>query len=167
MRLIAPHPDVRVSFTRHYTAKTLLTATESKLYTSLAKLSQGRCIIACKPRLADFIQHYDRTGFNKISQKHVDFLICRIEDGMPMMGIELDDPSHEAADRKKRDIEVNGMFASIGLPLLRIPVAEMDQVERFLGELDRAWNRRTETLLHYQSQRMTEGMRHTRFHAAY
>ena len=113
------------------------------------------------------MQHYDRAGFNKISQKHVDFLICRIEDGMPMMGIELDDPSHEAADRKKRDMEVNGMFASIGLPLVRIPVAEMDQVERFLGQLERAWNRRTENLLHHQAQRSDGAMRLTRFQATH
>lgn len=104
-------------------------------------------MIACKPRLADFMQHYELAGFNKISQKHVDFLICRMEDGMPMLGIELDDASHEAPDRRKRDADVNTMFALIGIPLLRIHVSEMEQVEQFVAQLDRAWHRRTQTLL--------------------
>lgn len=84
-----------------------------------------------------------------------------------MMGIELDDPSHEAADRKKRDMEVNSMFASIGLPLVRIPVEEMDQVERFLGQLERAWNRRTENLQHQNAKRVAKGLHHTRFQATH
>lgn len=66
---------------------------------------------------------------------------------MPMMGIELDDASHEAADRRKRDAEVNTVFAQIGIPLVRIHVSEMEQVQKLVGHLDRAWNRRTETLM--------------------
>ncbi len=149
MKLIAPHADTRVSSPYQYTAKPLLTESEAKLLVCLVTLSRGMCMIACKPRLADFVQHYERGGFNKISQKHVDFLIYRMEDGMPMMGIELDDPSHEAADRKKRDAEVNTLFAQIGIPLVRIHVSEMEKVEQLVGHLDRAWVRRTETLSQY------------------
>jgi hypothetical protein len=50
----------------------------------------------------------------------VDFLICRNDDWMPMLGIELDDDSHEKAARKQRDMFVNELFASTGIPLLRI-----------------------------------------------
>lgn len=151
MRLIAPPHDTRIAFTYQFTAKPLLTAAEARFLAALESLAQGRCLITCKPRLADFIQHYDRTGFNKISQKHVDFLICRLPDGMPMMGIELDDPSHESAERRRRDAEVNTMFAQVGIPLVRIDVSEMHRIEALLGNLDRAWHRRLETLTLHES----------------
>ncbi|MFT4641501.1 MAG: ribosome assembly protein YihI (activator of Der GTPase) [Verrucomicrobiales bacterium] len=60
----------------------------------LGGLSGDRCHLVCKPRLADFVQHHGE-GFQSISQKHVDFLVCRLDDCMPMLGIELDDSSHE------------------------------------------------------------------------
>jgi len=146
MRLIAPHHDTRIAYTHRYSTKTLLTPSESRLFVSLTAMSQGRCLIACKPRLADFIQHYDLAGFNKISQKHIDFLICRIPDGTPMLAVELDDPSHDAADRKRRDAEVNTLFAQVRIPLVRIDVTELAQIEKLLPRLDQAWLRRTETL---------------------
>jgi uncharacterized protein DUF2726 len=147
MRLIAPHHDTQIKWTHLYSTKTLLTPSESRLFLSLAELAQGKCLIAPKPRLADFIQHYDLTGFNKISQKHIDFLICRIPDGTPMLAVELDDPSHDAPDRRRRDAEVNTLFAQVGIPLVRIDVTELTRVEKLLPQLDRAWNRRTETLM--------------------
>lgn len=38
----------------------------------------------------------------------------------PVLAIEYDDRSHERPDRKERDIEVENILASVGLPLLRI-----------------------------------------------
>ncbi len=146
MRLIAPHHDTRIAYKHDYSAKPLLTPSESRLFTSLTHMSQGRCLIACKPRLADFIQHHDWAGFNKISQKHIDFLICHIQDGLPMLAIELDDPTHEKPDRKRRDMMVNNLFAQIHIPLVRIDVTELTQIEKLLPRLDQAWHRRIETL---------------------
>ena len=86
----------------------------------------GRIHLLCKPRLADFLDSQkDLTAFNKISQKHVDFLVCRPTDWMPMLGIELDDDSHEKAAVKRRDAFVNTVFAQVGIPLLRIHVREL------------------------------------------
>jgi hypothetical protein len=63
-----------------------------------------------------------QTAVNRVAQKHVDFLLVRSADTKPLLAIELDDKSHQAADRKKRDIFLNQLFADVKLPLIRIPV---------------------------------------------
>jgi hypothetical protein len=147
MKLIAPDPDMRVAMPYEYTAKPLLTPTEAKFHGCLLQITGERCRIQIKPRLADVFEHEKTNGaFQMISQKHVDFLICRNDDWMPMLGIELDDPSHERAEARKRDMFVNMLFASTGVPLLRLPVQELDQLERLVEELTKAWNHRWKTL---------------------
>lgn len=58
---------------------------------------------------------------NRINQKHVDFLLIRTSDLKPLAGVELDDSSHDAEDRQKRDAFVDGVFQSCQLPLLHVP----------------------------------------------
>lgn len=149
MKLIAPHSETRVAIEHAYTAKPLLTSTEARFHQCLEAITQKRCRIQIKPRLADVFQHAkgDFAGFARISQKHVDFLICRNDDWMPMLAIELDDDSHERKDRKERDMFVNALFASTAIPLLRIHVREIEQVEQLVEKLTMAWFRRWESLL--------------------
>ena len=59
---------------------------------------------------------------NQITQKHVDFLLCDPGSMRPLLGVELDDASHERPNRQDRDIFVDKVFAAAGLPLLRVPV---------------------------------------------
>ena len=147
MKLIAPDPAMRVALPYRYAAKPLLTPTEARFHECLLQITQERCLIQIKPRLADVFEHEKVNGaFQMISQKHVDFLICRHGDWMPMLGIELDDASHNGKDRNERDMFVNQLFASTGVPLLRLPVGELDQLERLVAELTRAWERRWKTL---------------------
>ncbi len=63
-----------------------------------------------------------------------------------MLGIELDDPSHSRAEAKKRDMFVNMLFASTGVPLLRLPVEELDHLEKLVSELTKAWHHRWKML---------------------
>ncbi len=144
MKLIAPHQQTRIAIAHAYTVKSLLTPTEARFFSCLEHISQRRCRIQIKPRLADVFAHAkgDLAGFNKISQKHVDFLICRNDDWTPMLAIELDDASHEQKARKERDIFVNALFASTGIPLLRIHVNEIHQVETLVDKLTFAWQHR-------------------------
>lgn len=60
---------------------------------------------------------------NKISSKHIDFLLCDISTMQPMLAIELDDASHKRKDRQERDAFVDGAFAAAGLPILHIQAA--------------------------------------------
>lgn len=143
MKLIAPDPDMRLRVKYVYEAKALLTPTEARFFDCLHQITQGRCHIQVKPRLADFFTAKKGPwAFQKISQKHVDFLICRNEDWLPMLGIELDDPSHDDRERFDRDIFVNELFASASVPLLRLPVDELDQLEKLIETLTHAWKHR-------------------------
>jgi hypothetical protein len=58
---------------------------------------------------------------NRINSKHVDFLLLRKGDGKPLLGIELDDTSHQEEARKARDIFVDTVFAAAALPILHVP----------------------------------------------
>lgn len=147
MKLIAPDPEVRMAMPYAYTAKPLLTPTEARFHECLLQITDSRCRIQIKPRLADVFEHEKVNGaFQMISQKHVDFLICRNDDWMPMLGIELDDASHNRADVRKRDMFVNLLFAATGVPLLRLPVQELGDLEKLVAELTRAWHHRWKTL---------------------
>lgn len=136
---------MRVAIDYVYTVKSLLTPTEARFYECLEELTQNRCRIQVKPRLADVFQHHGE-GFKQISQKHVDFLVCRNDDWTPMLGIELDDDSHNKAERRKRDMFVNALFASTGVPLVRIHVRDMGKLEELVAQLTRAWEHRWQLL---------------------
>lgn len=60
---------------------------------------------------------------NRINRKHLDFLLCDPNTLRPLLGVELDDSSHNRPDRQARDEFVDGVFAAAGLPLLHIPVS--------------------------------------------
>lgn len=64
----------------------------------------------------------NRTYTNKIDRKHVDFLLCDSKTLKPILGIELDDKSHQRADRQERDDFVNHVFEAAKLPLMHISV---------------------------------------------
>lgn len=63
-----------------------------------------------------------RTATNRIDRKHIDFLLCDPSTLKPLLGIELDDRSHQRADRQERDDFVEHVFAAAQLPLVRLPV---------------------------------------------
>jgi very-short-patch-repair endonuclease len=58
-----------------------------------------------------------------IACKHVDFVLVDAEDLHPVAAIELDDSSHQRADRIKRDALLNNLFAKAEFPLIRFPTA--------------------------------------------
>jgi hypothetical protein len=59
---------------------------------------------------------------NKINRKHIDFLVCDKKTARPLLGIELDDKSHNLAARQERDNFVENVFKVASLPLARISV---------------------------------------------
>jgi len=63
-----------------------------------------------------------RTYTNKIDRKHVDFLLCDPKTLRPIIGIELDDKSHQRQDRQERDELVENIFQVAKLPLARVSV---------------------------------------------
>lgn len=115
----------------------ILTNAEYNFYTSLSLATGSNYIICPKVRLADFVKvtgsKNRQTNFNKISSKHIDFLICNNK-FKPILGIELDDKSHDKT--KERDNFVNAMYAKIKLPILRIPVGYSYSVQELRTKID-------------------------------
>lgn len=69
------------------------------------------------------------TAKNKVDRKSIDFVIFDEEDLAPLLGIELDDRTHEWVDRIEKDNFENGVFNDVGLPLLRIRSSDTNNME--------------------------------------
>lgn len=106
----------------------------------LQQAVQGRFIVFAKVSLNDifFVKKPDKniSYYNKISRKHVDFLLCSFETLKPAAGIELDDASHQREDRVKRDIFVEEVFSTAGLPLIRFENKRSYAIQDIKNRLD-------------------------------
>ena len=103
-----------------------LSPAEFSFYKVLSSLVGARLTIQSKVRLADvfFVARPNENVafFNRIAQKHLDFLVCDSVMMKPLFGVELDDSSHKQNDRQERDEFVESVCKVAGLPLLRFPV---------------------------------------------
>ncbi len=105
-----------------------LSPAEFSFYSVLRETVGNQSVICVKVSLSDlfWVKREDsskhRVYTNKIDRKHVDFLLCHPGTMKPLVGIELDDKSHQREDRKQRDRFVDGVFHAAGLPLVHVPV---------------------------------------------
>lgn len=106
---------------RHF----LLTKNEAAFFRVLNALVADRYQISCKVRLADIVTCDDadwkRGHANRISQKHIDFVLNCPESSRIVAAIELDDSSHECPERRARDAFLNRLFWQVGVILIRVP----------------------------------------------
>lgn len=130
-------PDV------YYLRKSLFSPAERSFFGVLESLNYEGVTIACKVRLADIfgvkkgLERGDRQrALNRISAKHVDFLLLSESDGTPLVGIELDDASHEEEGRISRDAFVDSVFKSAGLPILHIAAKSAYDPKEIHRQLD-------------------------------
>jgi hypothetical protein len=105
----------------------LMTPAEQAFFAVLQPIVSSSCMVSSKVRLADLFdvrtERGQRAAFNKISSKHIDFVLTEPGTSRILCGIELDDSSHNRPDRIERDNFVNELFAANQLPLMRVPVA--------------------------------------------
>jgi hypothetical protein len=107
----------------------LLTRGERVFYHTLGHcLDADRHRIFAKVRLLDLVwlpkgTTQRQSHRNRVQSKHVDFVICSADALRPLLVIELDDRSHDRADRQERDAFVDAALRSAGLPLLRMKAA--------------------------------------------
>lgn len=105
-----------------------LSPAELGFFEVLQTVVNNRAVLCTKVALGDifWVKKDDPSRFriytNKIDRKHVDFLVCDSTTMRPLVGIELDDKSHQRQDRQQRDAFVDQVFKAAGLPLLHIPV---------------------------------------------
>jgi hypothetical protein len=118
-----------------------LSPAEFNFFKMLESVVVDKAFIFTKVSLNDifWVQSNDpsqfRTYTNKIDRKHVDFLLCNPKTIQPILGIELDDKSHQRQDRQERDAFVDEVFYAAELPLLHIPVRRAYQVDELVALL--------------------------------
>ncbi|MBZ0315258.1 MAG: DUF2726 domain-containing protein [Anaerolineae bacterium] len=123
-----------------------LSPAELSFFEVLRTVVGNRVVLCTKVGLSDvfWVKQDDASKFriytNKIDRKHVDFLLCNPLTMRPLVGIELDDKSHQRQDRQERDAFVDQVFKAARLPLLHVPakrgyvVAELaEQLAPYLG----------------------------------
>lgn len=106
----------------------LFSAAERSFLGVLDREVEGRYRVFGKVRLSDVLEVAGavssaerKAAFNRVSQKHLDFVLCRPHDLSIVAGIELDDASHARLARQERDLLVESACRAAGLPLLRFP----------------------------------------------
>ena len=129
-----------------YEAVALLSPAERSFFGVLEQALSPDYKIFAKVRLADIVHPVrspSRSGwqsaFNRITGKHVDFVLCDLAHLGVIGVIELDDRSHGTFERGVRDGLVDSALADAGIPVLRVaarqsysPVQIREQVESLI-----------------------------------
>jgi hypothetical protein len=115
---------------KYQRSRYLQSKAELSFYGVLKQAVGDAGVVFSKVRVADVLSPAKgqgrsgwQTAFNKISAKHFDFVICDPNGSGIRLAVELDDASHGAAKRVKRDEFLDGACTSAGLPLLRVKAA--------------------------------------------
>ena len=106
----------------------LLTKAERSFLGVLELALAERYRVALKVRLADIIKVRSgssksawQSAFNRISAKHVDFVLCRADTFEVVCVLELDDKSHRRRERRERDAFVDAALRAADIPALHMP----------------------------------------------
>lgn len=73
---------------------------------------------------------------NRISQQRVDYLVCRKGTSSVVAAVELDDPSHESEDARRRDLKKDQSLREAGVRLVRWRVESPPNQEEIRAEFD-------------------------------
>lgn len=136
--------------------KSVMTIAEGNFYKKLTSALHDNFIIVPQAHLSMIFNHtiYGqnwRGAFSTINGKSIDFLIIKRDTFQPLIGIELDDSSHERHDRQKRDELINEIFKQAKLPLIHFKTGEwntpndINQKVSPLLELDTGTNTYSDT----------------------
>lgn len=130
---------------------------EHQFYKLLRKLiTDDNLQIFTNARMIDivYLANYPKNRWkfkNLLLVRHIDFIVCDMPTQKVLLGIELDDSSHQKYDRRESDRFKDSVFQQVGLPLLRfkIPYNEAE-VQAVVLETFRA------TAYYAEAQRQTK-----------
>jgi hypothetical protein len=116
-----------------------LSPAERSFYAALVSAIADQAVICPKVNLGDILfspgKQNSWARSNRISQKHVDFLICSRDVLRPLVALELDDSSHQRESARKRDDFKNAVFQAAGLPLVRFTAKRAYVVDKIAAQL--------------------------------
>ncbi|MDX1497461.1 MAG: DUF2726 domain-containing protein, partial [Salinisphaeraceae bacterium] len=133
-------------------SNSLLTKAERSFDGVLLQALDATEVLFAQVRVADVIapvkglsRSRRQTALNKITRKHFDFVICDANTLAVKLVIELDDASHKAPERRKRDHFLDESCKAAGLPLLHVRAARTYAVAELRSQIEQALNPQTET----------------------
>ena len=121
--------------TYSYTAKDLLmTRAETEFFVKLERAVSERYYVFPQVHLSSLLDHHVKGqewkyAFSHINGKSVDYVLCDKKTLRPTYAIELDDYTHDKADRRERDAEVERIFEEAELPLIRFRNKDVSEAE--------------------------------------
>ena len=125
----------------------LCSPAERSFMGALDKIVGNGYRIFAKVRLADIVEvnkglssSARQSAFNRISRKHLDFVICDSRDLSIVGAVELDDKSHRKTGRQERDQFFDKALEAAGVPILRIKAQSAYSIKEISSNLDSAFN---------------------------
>lgn len=108
----------------YFAKSSLMSRTEGEFFVKLERVVRERYYIFPQVHLSAILDHRVKGqewnyAFRHINGKSVDYVLCNRNTLEPTYAIELDDYTHDKADRRERDIEVERIFEAANLPLVR------------------------------------------------
>ena len=109
----------------NYQAKQyFMTKSESDFFHMLNNVAGDRYFIFPQVHLSAILDEKIKgqnwkAAFKHINGKSVDYVLCDRQTLKPVYAVELDDYTHNYSNRQERDQEVERMFQSAGIPLVR------------------------------------------------
>ncbi len=119
-----------------YKPAAVVTPAEMAFYRCLLQAVAGRYLVWSKLGLWAVVRNEQREGRNKISQKHLDFVLLNPDTLAVCCVIELDDASHNSESAKKRDSEKDAILQSAGIPIIRIKAQRNYKIDQIRNSLD-------------------------------
>jgi very-short-patch-repair endonuclease len=120
-----------------YVVRELMTAPERELYRRLQQALPDYLIFSQVQlsRIIDVAPEAQKQAWlNRINRMSVDFVICATDGAKILAAIELDDSSHDQAERIKADSKKDKALRSAGVPIIRWPVKGMPQPQQLRAD---------------------------------
>lgn len=137
-----PEDDAQSGAATYVAKQSLMTNLERAAFKELYRMLGKKAYICPMVRIADLIEVEAsedrsawRSAFNKISAKHVDFAVIKLN-GDILFAVEVDDSTHKQDKRRKRDTLVNQVFQDAGIPLVRVEPGNVTNSEPLIKTID-------------------------------
>ena len=116
--------DIKKSNYKYYAKSYIMTQREGEFFKTLNEVLGSKWYVVPQVHLSALLNHKVKGqnwkgAFQHINGKSVDFVLLSKETTKPICAIELDDSSHDRADRSARDDEVERIFKQANIPLAR------------------------------------------------
>lgn len=116
--------EIKKTLYNYQSKQYFMTKSENDFFRMLNSVAGDRYLIFPQVHLSAILDEKIKgqnwkAAFKHINGKSVDYVLCDRQTLKPIYAVELDDYTHSYSNRQERDQEVERMFQSAGIPLVR------------------------------------------------